>query len=459
MNKAKKQPSKTVSYNPKSFTLESFFGGNASLSEEDVMKIPAVQASLDLITSAVGQLPVRLYQKQKNDSPKTLDDDYRVSLINDNPNETLTGYSLKRKITRDFLLYGTSKSNIEYESETSNKISGIYPLDTEDINIEIYTENGYHKYGIVHLSNSSGNYDFYDDGLLSVIKDGDNGIYGRGIIEENSDLLKLALDQIQYERGLLANNATPMGILTAPGKLKAGMGTELMHNWEKALKGKSGSTVLLEDGFKYSPVSINPNDLELKDSKAMVISEIARMFNIPESMINSNATKYDNTEQNYIIFLQNTLSPILEAFVSALNKTLLTKKEQDRGYFFQFDTSQLLKTTWSEKVAVISQEYNNGLISYQEMREQIGEQNIIDDDFIKMSLGSVLYHYNTGDITIPNMGQQLNSNGQNVTSFNEKDSKVTEENATESNLDQKSNKTNNNDKKSALKGGENDNDS
>ena len=62
----------------------------------------------------------------------------------------------------------------------------------------------------------------------------------------------------------------------------------------------------------------------------MTTSEIARLFNVPESMINSNLNKYNSNAAENLHFLQYTLSPIISAFESALDKSLLLESEKKK---------------------------------------------------------------------------------------------------------------------------------
>src|SRR5699024_11986989 len=73
----------------------------------------------------------------------------------------------------------------------------------------------------------------------------------------------------------------------------------------------AGKTVVLEEGMQYNPVSLNPNELDLSTSKDSTLADIARVFGIPESMINSDANKYNSNEQNNLHLLQYTLDPVI----------------------------------------------------------------------------------------------------------------------------------------------------
>ena len=405
-NMQKRNHAEIHDYSSRSTAMQAFLGNDSTLTEDQVTTIPAVQASLELITSAVGQLPVKLYIPDDGGIPRVNTDDSRLSIINRETNEELTGYSFKKKVTRDFLLYGVSKSVISYENATSNIVKAIYPLDTNDLTIEVHSKDGYKRWGKVILTNNSGAFYYSDDALLSVLKDTNDGITGNGILHANSDVLHLALSQIEYERALMENGATPMSVLQTDSKLTDDVLTRLMNSWTKRFSGpnKAGRTVVLEQGLKYNQTSINPDNLQLDSSKKSVLSDIARMFNLPESLINSNANKYNSNEQNNLFFLQNCLSPILVAIEAAFNKMLLSEEEKVKGVAFKFDTTELLKTTVKEKIDATATAFDHGLMTFTEAREQLGYPNIEVKDFLKLSLGSVLLHYEDNTMDIPNIG-------------------------------------------------------
>src|SRR5699024_1859038 len=133
------------------------------------------------------------------------------------------------------------------------------------------------------------------------------------------------------------------------------------------------------------------------------VSEIARIFNIPESMLNASANKYASNEQNNIHFLQYCIAPIVTAIESSLNKSLLLEEEKRNGYYFRFDVSELLRTTEKEKIETVVRAMKDGLISFNEARSRI-QLPSIDVDYFTWGLGSVFYNPETGKMTIPNMG-------------------------------------------------------
>lgn len=388
--------------------------GDSNLTERDVVGIPAVSAALDTITGAIAQLPIELYKPSDDkEGLEKISDDYRVDLLNNRPNDNLTGYAFKRKVAKDVVLYGSSKSYIEYESPTSNIVKGIYPLDMSKVTIQVKTSNGFSYYGMVILRSNAGTQTFYDDLLLSVIKDTDDGITGKGLINEHYDILQLAKNQSDYENHLLENGATPTSVLETDEKLTDPIVNKLMRSWRALYSGvkNAGNTAILENGLHYKPISYGPDDLQLTDGKKSVISDIARILNIPESMINSSANKYDSTEQNNLWFLQTTLSPFLVSFENSLNNSLLTEEEKEMGYQFLFNSDGMNKLTAEAKTDIVIKKLNAGIISVPRAAKQLGETvDPNEQEYFRLTTGVAMYDPTTGNIANPNTGVVMNIN-------------------------------------------------
>jgi HK97 family phage portal protein len=169
---------------------------------------------------------------------------------------------------------------------------------------------------------------------------------------------------------------------------------------------KAGRTVILEEGLEFSPLSLKPDELGLHESNKQIISEIARLFNIPESMINSSANKYNSLEQNSVTFLQATLTPIITSIESAFDKHLLDSIEKRNGFYFRFDTSEILRTTEETKMKTLSEAFNKGLLSFNQVATKLDLPKE-EKDFRLLSIGNVV-KYSDGQMVFLNLGPQEN---------------------------------------------------
>jgi len=357
------------------------------------MEIPAFSAALALVADTVASLDILLMKTSDQGVPLPVKDDERVAMLNKQANEEMSAFTYKRSVVKDLLLYGRSLTYIERTGD--NKINAIYPLASRYITTEVYTYNS-----------EAGSFEYDEEDLMNVISDSQDGITSDGIMASYTGTLQLALAQRDYEKNLLSNGAVPVGAVRSDRAVAPEILNRLKEQFASSYAGagNSGKTLFLEGGLSYQQISTNPDNMQLDSSKKNMLGEIARMFNLPETLINAGANKYNSNEQNNLQFFQYCLKPILSSFESAINKELLLESEKEAGYFFKFDTDTIMQNTFKEKVSAYGALYKQGLISYDEFRNKFGFSNIEGEDFINLSLGSVLYYPKTGEMKIPNLG-------------------------------------------------------
>lgn len=405
-----KDVTSTSGYNQNTAIVGTSFSGSSKISEEEALSISSVAAATDLITSTIARLPVKLYKQGEKGEYVSIEDS-RTFLLNNEPNHLQTAITLKKRIILDYLLHGNSYIYPEWQR---NDLIAIHHIPARNVNVEKYVNKNlpFVINGVIKVVGADGSMvDFLPDDLMIILKNSEDGLQSSGVLDLNSELLNLALNQQEYSSSLLENGSLPMAILSTPSKLSDKAMERITKSWRSAYQGKknAGKTVVLEEGMDYKPVSLNPNELDLSTSKNSTLSDIARVFGIPESMLNADANKYNSNEQNNLHFLQYTLEPVITAFESALNKSLLLEEEKKKGYSFKFDRDSILATTEAEKFATTIQAMKGGLLSVNEAR---GRHNMkqISDDYMMWSLGNIFYNKEDSKMTIPNMGAIIDPN-------------------------------------------------
>lgn len=386
-------------------SIDSLFNSQDIMLEDDVMRIPTVQAIIELISGTIAPLPLYLYKENEDGSIEKISGDYRERLLNDEPSEFQNAYNFKKNMVKDYLLYGANYSHIEREG---NEIVSLYAFPSKYITVKKYKKRGYKIVDadiIYNESEEEPDVKFKPHEILFVLRDSVDGITSKGALHYGQNLFNLMASETSYKQSLYTNGALPLGILKTSGRLTQTVAEKLRLAWQNLYGGSNNAfkTVVLEEGLSYEPIALNPRDLMIEETNETNISDICRLFNIPESLVNPSANKYGSLEQNNIHFLQYTLTPILTAIEMGLNKNILLESEKEEGYFWQFDTSEVLKTTEKEKYEAINTALSSGVISLNEARYKLNYKSI-NDNIMKWSLGSVLYYPETGEMKIPNLG-------------------------------------------------------
>lgn len=384
----------------------SMFSTEAAIDEEKAMQIPSVIACTELITGSIAQLPIYLYKENEKGEVERIAGDRREFLLNSEPNPILNGYNFKKRLVKDYLFYGTSYTKIERER---NNVLELYPLDMKNVQVTKFLRDGY-KYDAdiqlmnLHYNDTSVRPKLKPHELVMILKDSEDGITSKGVLATGNEILELALNENEYTNNILRNGALPIGVIQTANKLSETAVKRLRSGWESLYSGakNSGKTVILEEGLEYNPISLKPQDLQLIDGRRATIAEVARLFNVPESMINADANKYASNEQNNLHFLQYTLLPIITAIETSMDKSLLLESEKEEGYYFRFDTTEILRTTEKERIESAALGMKSGFFSLNETRAKF-DKHALEDDFYMWSLGNVLFNPKTKEMFVPNM--------------------------------------------------------
>lgn len=383
-----------------STAMSSLLTGYNSMTAEKVEKIPAVQSCLNIISSTIASLPIYLYKENEDGDIERIMGDDREFLLNSEPNALHSAYNMKKHLVKDFLLYGVGYLKPEWEG---NKIVEVWGIDAENIQTLKYT-NGYKQNVKYHYTSEGGHIEIESDELCVMLRDTRDGITGEGLLKIGADIFNIALSQIEYSTRVYSKGSLPLGILKSKERLSQTALDRLKSSWNSLYASGSktaASTIILEEGLDYTPISLSPQDLDLSTAQKNINADICRLFNVPYSLVESSANKYGSIQHNNVHFLQYCLGNIIGAIENSLDKHFLLEEEKKKGYFFSMDTSEVLKTTEKEKYEAVKLGLDSGLISMNEARAKMN-MNKMNKNFYKWSLGAVLYNDETGDIFVPN---------------------------------------------------------
>ena len=114
---------------------------------------------------------------------------------------------------------------------------------------------------------------------------GFDGLVGYSPITMAKNAIGLAIAAEEYGSKFYANGAAPSGVLEHPGILKDP--SKVRESWTQTFGGSSNANkvAVLEEGMKYTPISISPNEAQFLETRKFQINEIARIFRVPPHMV------------------------------------------------------------------------------------------------------------------------------------------------------------------------------
>ena len=108
-----------------------------------------------------------------------------------------------------------------------------------------------------------------------------DGIEGYSPLAMAKNAVGLAIATEEYGAKFFANDAAPGGVLEHPGVLKNP--DKVRESWNKLFRGSANShqIAVLEEGLKYQPIGISPEQAQFLETRKFQINEIARIFRVP----------------------------------------------------------------------------------------------------------------------------------------------------------------------------------
>ena len=382
---------------------------------EQILSIPVAKACCDLIVNSIKSLPIELYERIDNNTVRQITDDYRVNLLNNAPNIIATGADFKEKIVRDLVLHGNAYVDIERDG---NNIVSLWNIDASDVGISKYSDREKpHVVKDVKFKIYSSNVELnLDDVMILTESSEDGGLTGQGVIARGYRTIELALNEIELNKNIMNNGSSPISVVKLDKNLSAEAQQRLRDSWTKmyASSQNAGKLLILEQGMEYEKLSFSPAELGLSASRSKTQAELCSLFGVPESMIDSSANTYGNVENSSIRFLQYSITPHINVIEASLNRSLLLEKEKNTK-FFKINTDSVLQTTQRERYEALNVGISSGILSLNEARIK---ENLppIDDNFHRLSLGSVMYDPKDRIYFIPNMSTVIDAESKHIIS-------------------------------------------
>lgn len=292
------------------------------------------------------------------------------------------------------LLWGNAYAQIIRNGK--GEIIALYPLMPDRMKVD-RDEQGhlYYEYQVSSddaPTNKGATVKLAPDEVMQIPGLGFDGLVGYSPIAMAKNAIGLAIAAEEYGSKFYANGAAPSGVLEHPGTLKNP--SKVRDSWSQTFGGSANShkVAVLEEGMKYTPISISPNEAQFLETRKFQIDEIARIFRVPPHMVGDlEKSSFSNIEQQSLEFVKYTLDPWVSRWEQNMARSLLTAEEK-QNYFIKFNVDGLLRGDYQSRMNGYATARQNGWMSANDIREL---ENL---DRIPAELGGDLYLIN-GNMT------------------------------------------------------------
>lgn len=349
-----------------------------TISRDKAMNIPAVASAVDLISSSIASMPVRLF-KYKDEHVEEVTNDERIAMLNGDTRDTLDGFQMKKALIIDYLLDGNGYCYIKREG---NDVVGLYYVDDRFIAISILDEPINKTYTI---GCGGGMYQPFD--FIKLLRNTRNGAFGFGVTEEISKALETAYKSMMYQLSLVKTNGNKRGFLKAERRLGQDEINLLKKAWNNLYNtDNEENVVVLNNGISFQEASSTSVEMQLNETVKSLNDQIKDIFHISD---------------DFELTFKLAIYPIVKAFETALNRDLLLEKEKGK-YFFELDVKEIIRANIKERYEAYKLAKECGFMTINEMRRNENMNHIDGLDIVDLGLGAVLYNTQTHEYYTPN---------------------------------------------------------
>ena len=370
------------------------------------MQMTAVYSCVRILAEAIAGLPLHLYRYTDSGGKEKATDHPLYLLLHDEPNPEMSSFVFRETLMTHLLLWGNAYAQIIRNGK--GEVMALYPLMPNKMSVE-RDENGQLYYTYTRSAEEAktaetGRVILLPRDVLHIPGLGFDGLVGYSPIAMAKNAIGLAIATEEYGAKFFANGAAPSGVLEHPGTIKDPQ--RVREAWQSQFGGSSnsGKIAVLEEGMKYTPISISPEQAQFLETRKFQINEIARIFRVPPHMVGDlEKSSFSNIEQQSLEFVKYTLDPWVVRWEQSIARSLLSENEK-KQYFVKFNLEGLLRGDYASRMNGYATARQNGWMSANDIREL---ENL---DRIPAEEGGDLYLINGNMLPLKQAGAFAQSN-------------------------------------------------
>ena len=384
-----------------------FMGGSTAgkhVNERSAMQMTAVYSCVRILAEAVAGLPLHLYKYTEEGGKEKAVDHPLYLLLHDEPNPEMSSFVFRETLMTHLLLWGNAYAQIIRNGK--NEVVALYPLMPNKMSVD-RDERG-QLYYTYQRSNEEAptmkgsSVILKPSEVLHIPGLGFDGLVGYSPIAMAKNAIGMAIACEEYGAKFFANGAQPGGVLEHPGTIKDPQ--RVRESWQSTFGGSGNANriAVLEEGMKYTPIAISPEQAQFLETRKFQINESARIFRVPPHMVGDlEKSSFSNIEQQSLEFVKYTLDPWVIRWEQSIMRSLLTPEEK-KTFYVKFNLEGLLRGDYQSRMNGYAIGRQNGWMSANDIREL---ENL---DRIPTEEGGDLYLINGNMLPMRNAGAFAN---------------------------------------------------
>lgn len=316
-----------------------------SVSVTDAMRNTAVLRCVDLVSGAIGMLPLYLMRREASGKKVPAEDHPLFDILMHEPNSWQTPSEFKRTMQAWALVHGNAYA---IKVRSRGQISQLIPIHPDRVTVDQMSD-----WSLVYrVTRADGAPMALPSSEILHIRDLSlDAITGISRVKQAAEIISLALQANTAAERIFRNGMMVGGALTHKDKLSPEAFDRLKASMQERYQGaeNAGRWMVLEEGMEAKPFASTGKDAQLVEMRSAQVEEIARAFGVPRPLMGVDDTSWGSgIEQLAILFVRFALAPWFKAWEEAISRACLDKAER-RAIVPEFDETELLRGTLKDQ--------------------------------------------------------------------------------------------------------------
>lgn len=346
-------------------------------------RVSAVAGCVSAIAKDVSQLPLKLIREEESGKESPVRDRELYRVVNRRPNAWQTSLTFRGQLTAHAAL---GKGGYALVTRIDGEPHELLPAPYGAVHNEPATD-GTPRY---FARRPNGTYFHVPTGsLLRISPLSWDGMEGMAAYDNARESIGLSVATQEGQSKLHLNGGRPSGVLTTDAVFKnADTPKKLRDEWRaiySTAAEEGGSVAILDNGMKYTALSLSGVDAETLSSRKYEVEETCRFFDMPPYRIgySDKTTTYASAAEAADGYVRNCLMWWVQNWEQSLSFALLTEEEIRSGLCFRHELKGFLRGNHAARatyfMAALGSSSKPGWMSPNDVRRAEDQDPIVQD--------------------------------------------------------------------------------
>lgn len=345
------------------------------VSPGSALQVAPVYACVRLTSETVGTLPLELKQPDANGKLVKAVGSSTYRMLRYAPNAYMTAVEFWEMMVACLCLWGNAYA---VKVKVAGRVVALDPLRPEFVTVYRDMATGQVRYAYLRGNQRQ---EFSADDILHIKGFGVDGLVGLSPIAMARQTIGRSIATDQASGKIFGSGLSAGGFIKYD---KSFATPELREDVRKSIEqftgsSNAGKTMVLENGMDYSPITINPVDAQMLESRLFNAEEQCHWYGVPPPLVGymSKASSWASSLETLILLWIKTG---LRAYLTRIEQSVSRSLALPATSVLKFDLDELERGDSAARAALYASASQNGYSTRNEIRTKEGDPAIDGGD-------------------------------------------------------------------------------